>query len=312
MTRCDDRSLSQGRLFFCLFRGERFMFELQKIKPEIEIEGFNAIYYFEASRHYSHPPEQHDYWEMVYVDTGRMNAFSNNVGYLMEQGNVIFHKPMEKHAHVSDTCVPNNTMVVGFTSHSEAMRFFEHKIFTLDKRARLLLGMLFKEAPTVWPEVSEATAGADGFYFNDRCFGHGQLMLCYFLEFLIYLKRIGTGEQIHPNDAARNVVMASISDPMLAYMHDNLYTNLTMDDLSKHFLLGKTQLYKVFYEKYGKSPIKYYAELKIIEAKKLLREENYSVTQIADMLGYSSVHTFSRAFKNVEGFSPTDYLQSIR
>lgn len=61
-----------------------------------------------------------------------------------------------------------------------------------------------------------------------------------------------------------------------------------------------------------KNTAKYYAELKIIEAKKLLREEKYSVTQIADMLGYSSVHTFSRAFRNVEGFSPTDYLGSLQ
>lgn len=288
------------------------MFKMQKIKTEIEIEGFNTIYYFEAGRHYSHPVEQHDFWEMVYVDTGRINALSNDVGYLMEQGDVIFHKPMEKHAHVSDNCVPNNTMVVGFTTHSEAMRFFEHKIFHLDKRARLLLGMLFKEAPSVWPEIEAADKNGVDVFYHDRCFGNGQLMCCYFLEFLIYLKRIGSGEPIHSNDAVRNVVMASISDPMLEYMQNNLYVNLTMEDLSKHFLLGKTQLYKVFYEKYGKSPIKYYAELKIIEAKKLLREENYSVTQIADMLGYSSVHTFSRAFKNVEGFSPTDYLQSIR
>ena len=288
------------------------MFELQKINREIEIEGFNAIYYFEASKHYSHPLEQHAYWEMVYVDTGRINAFSNNVGYLMEQGNVIFHKPMEKHAHVSDTRVPNNTMVVGFTSHSASMQFFENKIFTLDKRARSLLAMLFKEAPAVWPMLSDAEKEKDEVYYRDPLFGSGQLLQCYFTEFLIYLKRIGIGGQIRPNDAARSVVMASMSDPMLAYMNENLYANLTMEDLSKHFLLGKTQLYKVFYEKYGKSPIKYYAELKIIEAKKLLREENYSVTQIADMLGYSSVHTFSRAFKNVEGFSPTDYLQSIR
>ncbi len=287
------------------------MFEMQKINCEIEIDGFNAIYYFEAGKDYSHPLEQHDFWEMVYVDTGRINAFSNNMGYLMEQGNVIFHKPMEKHAHVSDNCVPNNTMVVGFSTRSESMRFFENKIFCLDKRARSLLAMLFKEAPSVWPETPKNVGSKNDFYFDDRVFGSGQLLKCYFTEFLIYLKRIGSGEQIQPNDDARNIVMDSMGEPMLEYVNENLYSNLTMDDLSKHFLLGKTQLYKVFYEKYGKSPMKYYAELKIIEAKKLLRGENYSVTQIADMLGYSSVHTFSRAFKNVEGFSPTDYLRSI-
>lgn len=287
------------------------MFELQKINLEIEIEGFNAIYYLEAGKQYSHAPEKHQYWEMVYVDTGRINAYSNDIGYLLEQGNVIFHKPMESHAHVSDSCVPNNTAVVGFTTHSESMRFFENKIFCLDKKARSLLALVFSEAPSLWPMLPEG-ADKDNYYFEDAAFGSGQLLKCYFTEFLIYLRRIGSGDKIRPNDDARNIVMSSMGEPMLEYMQNNLYSNITMDDLSKHFLLGKTQLYKVFYEKYGKSPIKYYAELKIIEAKKLLREEKYSVTQIADMLGYSSVHTFSRAFRNVEGFSPTDYLGSLQ
>ena len=287
------------------------MFETQKINYEIEIEGFNAIYYFEAGKDYAHPLEQHNFWEMVYVDTGRINAISDDKGYLLEQGNVIFHKPMEKHAHVADNCVPSNTMVVGFTTHSKSMRFFEGKMFCLDKKARSLLALVFREAPAVWPDVSVNFKNKKDFYYDDQAFGSSQLLQCYFTEFLIYLKRIGTGERIHPNDDARNIVMNSMGEPMLEYMSKNLCSNLTMDDLSQHFLLGKTQLYKIFYGKYEKSPMKYYAELKIIEAKRLLRDGNYSVTQIAEMLGYSSVHTFSRAFKNVEGFSPTDYLRSI-
>lgn len=59
------------------------------------------------------------------------------------------------------------------------------------------------------------------------------------------------------------------------------------------------------------SPIEYFNSLKIAEAKKLLRREELSVSRIADMLGYLSIHTFSRAFKRYVGFSPTEYRKSI-
>ena len=53
-------------------------------------------------------------------------------------------------------------------------------------------------------------------------------------------------------------------------------------------------------------------DLKIKEAKKLIRENNYSISQISDMLGYSSIHIFSRAFKKAVGLSPTAYRKSIK
>ena len=45
------------------------------------------------------------------------------------------------------------------------------------------------------------------------------------------------------------------------------------------------------------SPMDYYSDLKINHAKKLMRENNHSISEIADMLGYSTIHTFSRALK---------------
>ena len=57
--------------------------------------------------------------------------------------------------------------------------------------------------------------------------------------------------------------------------------------------------------------MEYYSILKTKEAKKLIREKTYSISQISEMLGYSSIHIFSRAFKKSVGISPTDYGKSI-
>ena len=52
--------------------------------------------------------------------------------------------------------------------------------------------------------------------------------------------------------------------------------------------------------------------LKIDTAKQLMREGNYNITQIADYLGYASVHYFSRHFKQVTGMTPSEYTLSIQ
>jgi YesN/AraC family two-component response regulator len=55
----------------------------------------------------------------------------------------------------------------------------------------------------------------------------------------------------------------------------------------------------------------YFKQLKIEQSKKLLREENLSVSRICEMLGYSGIHNFTRSFKSATGFTPTGYRKSV-
>ena len=77
------------------------MFEMEKIKREFEITGFHSIYSFEFGKDFSHVPEKHDFWEMVYVDAGRIRAITNGVGCTLEQGQAIFHELMDIHVFIT-------------------------------------------------------------------------------------------------------------------------------------------------------------------------------------------------------------------
>ena len=59
-------------------------------------------------------------------------------------------------------------------------------------------------------------------------------------------------------------------------------------------------------------PIEYFISTKIDLAKKLLREDNMNITEIAEFLGYSGIHYFSRQFKKTTGMSPRQYSISIK
>ena len=289
------------------------MFEMQSIKHDLEIKGFNSIYYFEFGKNFSHSPEKHDFWEMVYVDNGRINAISNGIGCILKRGQAIFHEPSVIHAHVSDKHVANNMVVVSFTTHSKSMRFLRGKTFTLDKTAKSLLSFFLREAKNVLGEIPNDYENKEKLSFQSSVFGAQQLLQSYFTEFLIRLIRSESslGEEIPANKETRDIATNSMNELITQYLTDNIYSNLTLKDLCNHFLIGKTQICKIFNETTGQSPMSYYQKLKIAEAKKLLREKNYSVTEISDMLGYSSIHTFSRAFKKAAGFSPTAYSASV-
>lgn len=96
-----------------------------------------------------------------------------------------------------------------------------------------------------------------------------------------------------------------------SYIESELAASPSLELLCQHFSLSRAYLCRIFKEETGTSPIDYWIGLKMKEAKKLLRESNYNVTQISELLGYASIHHFSRMFKRAYGVSPTAYQSSI-
>jgi len=289
------------------------MFQMKKVNQELVIDGFNSIYYFEFGKDFSHTPERHDFWEMVYVDNGKINAITNGIGCTLEQGQAIFHEPNETHAHISDSKVSNNMLVVSFTTQSEVMKYFKNKTFTLDKAGRTLLSLFVDEAKNALGNIPGDYENKNDLQFVSTIFGSSQLLHCYFTEFLIRLIRSGStlSENVTISKKSRDIANYSLSELICEFMRNNIYSDITLKDVCSQFLLGKTQLCKIFRESIGQSPIEYYIDLKIKEAKKLIRENNYSISQISDMLRYSSIHIFSRAFKKSTGMSPSAYKKRI-
>jgi AraC-like DNA-binding protein/quercetin dioxygenase-like cupin family protein len=283
-------------------------FGLRKIEKEIELLGFNCIYYFELGKDFSHPPERHDFWEMVYVDSGQINVVADGIGRAVRQGEVIFHRPGELHAHVSGRAEPNDLLIVSFSSDSEAMRHFEKKIFSLDKTGRTLMNLFKKEAHEALGEALGEVDNRNVLWDLPVPDGALQLLECYLTEFLLILLRSDEGGiSAVRTENSRALAQSSIAELVVSYLEENVYRDLSLADVCNRFYMGKSQLSKLFAEYTDDSPMGYFAKLKIAEAKRLLRQDGLSVSRISDMLGYSSIHNFSRAFKRMVGVSPLEY-----
>jgi len=289
------------------------MLNLQPITNKLEIAGFNSICYFEFGKNFTHAPEKHDFWEMVYVDSGNIVAITDGNSSTLSQGQIIFHEPNEIHAHISDSESPNNMLVISFSCESPDMNFFRKKIFTADKTTKTLLSLFVAEAKNALGDIPDEYGKEEHLDFSRAEFGASQLLLCYYTELLINLIRKNSGKdnKVVANEESRTLAQNSLSSLACEYMKENVYSALTLDDVCSHFMLAKSQLSHIFKSAIGKSPMEYYNGLKISEAKKLLRAGLYSVSQISDMLGFSCIHSFSRSFKNAVGTSPTEYKKRI-
>ena len=78
------------------------MFPLAQVKNDIEIEGFHNIYYFEFGKNHYHPTEKHEFWEMVYVDKGKILANTNGTICTLCEGQAIFQIQKEGEKQVQE------------------------------------------------------------------------------------------------------------------------------------------------------------------------------------------------------------------
>lgn len=94
------------------------------------------------------------------------------------------------------------------------------------------------------------------------------------------------------------------------FMEENISQKINLQQIADSLKLSKFYFAKQFLQHTGVSPIRYFLELKIKHACKLLDESNISVKDVALKIGYDDPYYFSRLFKKIMGLSPTQYRQS--
>ncbi len=90
-------------------------------------------------------------------------------------------------------------------------------------------------------------------------------------------------------------------------MGKDISANITIEELAESVNLNRTTLQKVFKQMYGVTLYEYRTQIRIQEAKNLIFDKKYSITDIAGMCGYSNASKFAAAFKKVTGINPSKF-----
>ena len=91
------------------------------------------------------------------------------------------------------------------------------------------------------------------------------------------------------------------------YIENNYKQKITLDELSEISHLSKYYLVHNFSKTFGISPINYLIKIRVEESKYLLSSTNYSLSQICQITGFSSLSYFSQSFKKLTGIAPIEY-----
>ncbi|WP_243630213.1 helix-turn-helix transcriptional regulator [Taibaiella soli] len=83
---------------------------------------------------------------------------------------------------------------------------------------------------------------------------------------------------------------------------------ITIKELSRKVAMNECYLKKGFKALTGKTIHEYQQELRISKAKELLKGQEHSVSDVANLLGFSSISHFSTAFKKATGLKPCELL----
>ncbi len=90
------------------------------------------------------------------------------------------------------------------------------------------------------------------------------------------------------------------------YVREHIDSDVNMAVIANELNLSYTYFSKLFRQETGKSFSSYVIEMKMVTAKEMLQEEK-SIAEISDYLGYGTQQNFSRAFSNYWGCSPNSY-----
>ena len=286
------------------------------LEDSITINRVISVHYFQYMSDFSFPGESHDFWELVCVDRGEIDALAGERRLTLKKGNILFHKPNEFHNVLTNGKVSPSLVVIGFVCHSPAIKSFEDQLMSVQDTEKELLAQIIVEARNTFSGRLDDPYQEE-LIFNSEplTFGSAQLISHYLEQLIIHLYRRYFSYSL-PVRSSRFLAEASSGNDtynrIVRYMEEHLSERMTIDRICRDNLVGRSQLQKLFRDTKGCGVIEFFSMMKIDTAKQMIRDNQLNFTQIADRLGYNSIHYFSRQFKQITTMTPSEYATSIR
>lgn len=277
-------------------------------QPIIELTALYSFYHFHFATGYVFPGESHPFWEMVCVLNGQVDIGADDEMYMLGAGDVIFHRPDEFHSIWANYAHAPDLLVVSFESDSPAMRFFERRRLHAAPLHRAMIEDLIREAERTFDSSLQ---------HNDWTFRPGRSGGTYALRLLLtrLLMELfnGADQSDAPEGRSRRAEPEEerLIQDVIALMRANLRGELRFADLCRSMGMSATAVKQLFRRRFETTPMAYYEQLRMSEARRRLREGGKSISAVADELGFSSPSYFSARFRRVNGMSPRAFLSDL-
>ena len=270
------------------------------VLPRIKIEKILGYYYRIRTPGYQFKGERHDFFELTYVDTGKLYTEVDGVTYCVGEKEMILYGPGQHHTQYTDDKQATSYVTIMFIMENtfpdipaDWNNVLINKVFPYNKKIYTLVKNLVQESSLGIP------------YTNS-------LMLCLLTEIVIrLLQGIYVAPTSRPGSVVRQNYQDELFDKIIAYIESKIYEPLTIAEVCQQFSLSRSSLQLLFKHTVNQSPKKYISDMKLERSCQMLRENKYTISEISLKLGYSSIHYFSNAFNQKYHISPSEYAKRM-
>jgi len=258
----------------------------------------------------------HDDFEIYFCMQNDVKFIMPDKVYRLQKGDIIIFNNTDIHMSVIPPEVEYNRKILGFkpeyitpfsTSTSDLLDCFlnrkpdfSHKVHLCEKKVNEFLSIFNKIE-----------------YYHNQTFSKDNIkygfdiyLRIYVIELLLLInKEYRKSDLTYTNDSDNYY---SKLKPILHYIHNYFYLEITLEELSKKFFFSQTYIIFLFKKVTGYTPNHYIVKWRIAKACELLKKERYNVTQVAEKAGFQSTSYFIRTFRQIVGQTPGQYLKDSR
>ena len=232
--------------------------------------------------------------ELTYVDQGELHSVLEGQDMLLKQGDITIYGPNQWHMHYADIGVAPRYVTITFDLAGVDLEPILNKKFVAPQQAVSLLQQMLREQE----RMDE--------YSNDMIISQLSMVILTLLREAARptTAKLQTSNAVH----GENEIIRQAQQYVSAHIREKLSVPL----VARQVDVSPSYLTALFHKNLQISPGEYIRRIKLQESKQMIRENNLNFTEIAAALQYSTVHHFSRQFKEKFGITPTEYAKSVR
>ena len=263
------------------------------MKRRNRIDSVDSIIYHEMEPGFLLPGEDIPAYKLTYVDQGQMHSVADGNDLLLKQGDLVVYGPGQWHMQYAETNEAPRFITIAFQLHIEEYNALLNRRFSLSRDLSALLQKCLREYERM------------EFFSPDIIINALELLLLLLVQHQDKpLQVLKTPYSVH----SENEIIRRAQQ----YVGSHIRDKLTVPLVARKVEVSPSYLTALFHKHLQISPGEYIRRVKLQESKLLIREGKLNFTEIAGALNYSTVHHFSRQFKEKFGITPTDYAKSIR
>ena len=265
-----------------------------KVEKCLEVEAIYTFFYHEKEQGFLFAGESHPMLELTYVDQGSLHSVADGVDLLLKQGEMVLYGPNQWHMQYADIGMAPRYITVTFDARGLDWQILANRKFAAPQKVAALMQQMLREQ-----ERMDA-------YSTDMILSELTLLLVLLMRQAESPAeaKLQTSNSIHSeNEIIRRAQI---------YVSTHVREKMTVPSLARQVDVSPSYLTALFHKNLQISPGEYIRRIKLQESKQMIRENNLNFTEIAAALQYSTVHHFSRQFKEKFGITPTEYAKSVR